>query len=205
MIATVGNESCSMWRGALQFSRLRRWILGRCTSLRLATSRQRRPYLVSQTTSKFISYVSRMRSNAKCIIKENSRISDLSCFQRTVGERNVSCAWHAEPPGAFFEILFTKPNGNELFRKNVSENLIFVEFDDAAGNAIEITVRNVSTKIELIGKLIEINAHCGQQFRRFVPVGSWSCVGVHFLNLIHLTRNHVVTIFMTVRPSPLCR
>ncbi len=89
------------------------------------------------------------------MIIENSRISDLSCSQRIVGERNVSCFWHAEPPGIFYEILFTKPDGNELFRKNVSNNAAFVEFDHAAGTVIRISVRNVSTMVQLKGTLIE--------------------------------------------------
>ncbi len=109
-----------------------------------------------------------------CIIVENSRISDLSCFQHTAGERKVSCFWYAEPPGVFFEVLVTKHDGIELFRKNVSENVASLEFDDGVGNEIIISVRHVSTRVDLRGTLVERYTHGGHCFRRFGRKGSLS-------------------------------
>ncbi len=80
----------------------------------------------------------------------------LWCYQRTLGKRQITCVWIANPIAPFYEIVFTNLDNSKNFKQNVSGESVHVVFDKDMGNIIGIGVNNVSTKVVLKGKSLFI-------------------------------------------------
>ncbi len=85
-------------------------------------------------------------------IVEESKITNLLCYQNTLGERQITCGWIANPIAQIYEIVFTNLDNSKNFKKNVSKKSVSVEFDVNMGNIIGISVNNVLTKVMLKGE-----------------------------------------------------
>ncbi len=73
------------------------------------------------------------------------------CYQNTLGKRQITCSWAANPIAPFYEIVFTNLEGLNNFTKSVSEVFVSEELDTPMGNIIGISVNNAVTKIMLMG------------------------------------------------------
>ncbi len=87
----------------------------------------------------------------KLTFTEDSKISDLNCYQRVVGKRQVVCLWVATPPVSFYEVVFSTPEGSKLFRMIVKNQRARTEFDISFGNIIMVSVNDASTMFQFAG------------------------------------------------------
>ncbi len=93
-----------------------------------------------------------MRYKGDLIKTEYSVIRDLSCYQQAAGKTRVNCQWVAEPPAPSYEIVFSMTDGSEILRQTVRSSSAGVELGDVVGNVVSVSVRNISTQIELLRK-----------------------------------------------------
>ncbi len=85
------------------------------------------------------------------IIIEERKITHLWCHQHTLGDRNISCAWVANPNAQFYKIVFTNLENSNSFKMNVSKEYVNIELDTDMGNIIGIIVNTALTKVLLKG------------------------------------------------------
>ncbi len=93
-----------------------------------------------------------MHYKGDLIKTEYSVIRDLNCHQQAAGESQVNCKWVAEPPAPFYEIVFSMTDGSEILRKTVPSSSAMVELGGFVGIVVSVSVRNISTQIELLRK-----------------------------------------------------
>ncbi len=78
----------------------------------------------------------------------------MTCVQPVIVERQITCFWKAQPPAPFYEVLFSKSDGSEIFRMNSSEKAVSAVIANSVGNTIMVGLRNASAKIEIFGMSI---------------------------------------------------
>ncbi len=84
-------------------------------------------------------------------ITENSEIHDLTCYRLNVKNDKVTCSWQAEPPAASYNVVFSTPDGHEIFNMTVRVEHATHQLRDYAGDAVMVSVNSASTIIELPG------------------------------------------------------
>ncbi len=84
-------------------------------------------------------------------IAENSEIRDLTCYHLNVKKYKVTCSWEAEPPAAAYNVVFSTPDGHEIFNMTVPGEFATHQLRNYAGDAVMVSVNSASTIIELPG------------------------------------------------------
>ncbi len=80
-----------------------------------------------------------------------SKIRDLICYHRGAGNEEITCKWRATPPVPPYNMVFSTPEGHEIFRLSVMVEFATKVLHNYTGDAIIVNVNSASTIVYLPG------------------------------------------------------